>query len=202
MANFLVTRGAKKLVLVSSSGVSSGFQSLFIRRWNEKNVQVVIVDYDSAKPAEAEKLLVEANKLGPVAGIFQLEAVAHTTTASDLSASDFQLVFNQKAESTINLDTASRKLCPQLEHFFVWSSGASGHGTAFNANYGYTDAALTRISEARQAAGYPSVNSVYFRFGGVALYTRRGRDKQCDFKISDRCRMGSHRRCRPIVGRA
>jgi len=167
MANFLVTRGARKLVLVSSTGVSSGFQSLFIRRWSEKNVQVVIVDYDSAKPAEAEKLLVEANKLGPVAGIFHLEAVSHTTTASELSASDFQTIFNQKANSTINLDIASRKLCPQLEHFFIWSSNASGHGTAFNANYGYTDSALTRISEARQAAGYPSTVVEWGAIGDV-----------------------------------
>lgn len=167
MANFLVTRGAKKLVLVSSTGVTSGFQSLFIRRWSEKNIQVVIVDYDSAKPAEAETLLVEANKLGPVAGIFHLEAISHAITASELSASDFQMIFNQKADSTINLDIASRKLCPQLEYFFVWSSGASGHGTAFNANYGYTDSALTRISEARQAAGYPSVSAICFLFDEI-----------------------------------
>lgn len=157
MANFLVTRGAKKLVLVSSNGVTSGFQSLFIRRWKENNVQVVVVDYDTTKPEGAQELLKEANKLGSVSGIFQLEAVLHNISVFDLTADDFLSAFNQKFMSTVNLDYASRKLCPQLNHFFVWSSGTAGHGTAGLANYGYADAALARLSEARKSAGYPSV---------------------------------------------
>lgn len=75
LSNFLVTRGAKKLVLVSRKGVRSGFQSLFLRRWKEKNVQVLNVEYDTTKPEGAEVLLKEANKLGPVGGVFQLAAV-------------------------------------------------------------------------------------------------------------------------------
>lgn len=157
MANFLVNRGAKKLVLVSSNGVRSGFQSLFIRRWRENNVHVISVCYDTSKPDEAEVLLKEANKLGAVAGIFYLEAVFHNISVSDLTTSDFQLAFNQKSASIIYLDIASRKLCPQLKNFFLWSSGASGRGIAGQANFGYADAVLAKISEARQAAGYPSV---------------------------------------------
>lgn len=166
MANFLVTRGAKKLVLVSSNGVSSGFQSLFIRRWKENNIEVVIADYDTTKAEETEALLKESNRLGPIAGIFQLESVLHNISGSNLTAPDFHSAFAQKAVSTINLDMISRKLCPKLEHFFLWSSTTSGHGTAGLANYGYADAVLTKISEARQAAGYPSV--IYFLF-----YTHR-----------------------------
>lgn len=158
MANFLVTRGAKKLVLVSGSGVRSGFQSLFVRRWTEKNVQaVVVIGNDTAKTDGAESLLKEANKLGPVAGIFHLESVLHSISSSDLTATDFRSAFDQKAASAVNLDVASRKLCPQLEHFFLWSSITSGHGTAGQANHGYADAVLGKISESRQAAGYPSV---------------------------------------------
>jgi len=169
MANFLVTRGAKKLMLVTSGGVRSGFQSLFIRRWREKNIQVVIVEYDTTKTEGAETVLKEANILGPVAGIFQLEAVLHHVSVTDLTAPDFHSAFAQKAASTVNFDTASRKLCPQLEHFFVWSSITSGHGVAGQANYGYADAVLAKISEARQAAGYPSVILLLF---STKLYCR------------------------------
>jgi len=158
MANFLVTRGAKKLVLVTSDGVRSGFQSLFIRRWREKHVRVVIAERDTSKPGEAETILKEAAKeLGPVLGIFQLEAVLHGVTVPDLTASDFHSAFVQKAASTINFDAASRKLCPQLEHFFVWSSTTAGRDAPGQAHYGYANAVLAQISEARQAAGYPSV---------------------------------------------
>jgi len=165
MANFLVTRGAKKLVLVSKSGVCTGFQSLFVRRWREKNVEIITVEYDATKPEETESLLKEANKLGPIAGIFQLESVLNNVTISDLTASEFHAAFNQKTAFTINLDVASRNLCPQLEHFFIWSSATSGHGIAGQANYGYADAALAKISEARQAAGFPSV--IYFIYFSI-----------------------------------
>jgi len=161
MANFLVTRGAKKLVLVSSGGVRTGFQSLFMRRWKEKNIEVNVVEYDTTKPEETEKLLKEANQLGQVAGIIHLEGVLHNVSASDLTADDFRSAFDQKATSVINLDKVSRKLCPKLKHFFVWSSATSGHGTAGQADHGYTDSALGKISEARQAAGYPSVIDFY-----------------------------------------
>jgi len=160
MANFLVTRGAKKIVLVSSSGVRTGFQSLFMRRWKEKFVEVAVIEYDTTKPEETEALLKEANIIGPVAGIFHVDSVLHSVSATDLTATDFRTAFDQKAASVKNLDTASQKLCPKLKHFLVWSSGTSGHGTAGQADHGYSDSAIGKISEARQAAGYPSV--IYF----------------------------------------
>lgn len=49
-----------------------------MRRWREKNVQTVTVEYDTTKPEGAETLLKEANKLGPVGGIFQMAAVIIT----------------------------------------------------------------------------------------------------------------------------
>ncbi|XP_022181594.1 fatty acid synthase-like [Myzus persicae] len=167
MANFLVTRGAKKLVLVSSGGVRTGFQSLFMRRWKEKNIEVDVVEYDTTKLEETEALLKEANQLGQVAGIFHVEAVLHSVSASDLTAADFRSAFDKKAASVINLDTASRKLCPKLKHFFVWSSGTSGHGTAGQADHGYTDSVLGKISEARKAAGYPSTVVEWGAIGDV-----------------------------------
>lgn len=167
MTNFLVTRGAKKIVLVSSSGVRTGFQSSFIRRWKEKNIEIAIIDYDTTKPEETVALLKEANQLGQVAGIFHLEAVLHSVSASDLTTADFRSAFNQKAASVINLDTVSRKLCPKLKHFFIWSSGTSGHGTAGQADHGYTDSALGKISEARQAAGFPSTVVEWGAIGDV-----------------------------------
>lgn len=166
MANFLVTRGAKKLVLVSDNGVTSGFQSLFIRRWKENDLDVVTVLYDTTKPAEAEALLKEANKLGPVAGIFQLDDIMHSAGISDLTASDFSSAFNKKCVSTINLDLASRKSCPQLEWFFIWSFRASGRGAT---SHNYVNAVLAKLSEARQAASYPSVNNDYNLFYGVHM---------------------------------
>lgn len=83
MANWLVFRGAKKIVLTSRSGIKTGYQSLCVRRWEESGVKVLISTSDCATPAGAEKLLKEAGSLGPVGGIFNLAAVSVVCSADD-----------------------------------------------------------------------------------------------------------------------
>jgi len=167
MANFLVARGAKKIVLVSNSGVRTGFQSLFMRRWKEKSIEVAVIECDTTKPEETEALLKKANIIGPVAGIFHVDSVLHSVSSTDLTATDFRTAFDQKAASVINLDTVSQKLCPKLKYFLIWTSGTSGHGTAGQADHGYSDSAIGKISEARRAAGYPSTVVEWGAIGDV-----------------------------------
>lgn len=75
LSNWLISRGAKKIVLTSRSGIKSGYQSLCIRRWREKGINVHISTADCTTMSGAEDLLKEANSLGPVGGIFNLAAV-------------------------------------------------------------------------------------------------------------------------------
>ena len=75
LADWIVRRGAKKLVLTARSGVKTGYQSTCIRRWNEEGVKVVISKADASTLQGAEVLLKEASSLGPVGGIFNLAAV-------------------------------------------------------------------------------------------------------------------------------
>lgn len=64
LANWLVTRGAKHVVLTSRSGVRTGYQALCVRRWREIGINVAISTDDVTTPAGAEKLIKAANKLG------------------------------------------------------------------------------------------------------------------------------------------
>lgn len=75
LCNWLIDRGARKVVLTSRSGVRNGYQSVCIRRWIEKGVEVVISTLDVSTPKGAEELLKVASKLGPVDAIFNLAAV-------------------------------------------------------------------------------------------------------------------------------
>lgn len=86
LANWLITRGAKKLVLTSRSGIRSGYQSLCVRRWREKGVQILISTADVTSLSGAEQLLKEAASLGPVAAIFNLAAVSSNSHFFTLSS--------------------------------------------------------------------------------------------------------------------
>lgn len=76
LANWMVFRGAKKIILTSRSGIKTGYQSLCVRRWKESGVTVYVSTKDCTTLDGAESLLNEANALGPVGGIFNLAAVS------------------------------------------------------------------------------------------------------------------------------
>lgn len=75
----------------------------------------------------------------------------------NLTPADYDVVCKPKVIGTKNLDAASRKLCPLLDYFVVFSSVSCGRGNAGQSNYGFANSVMERICEARQAAGIPGV---------------------------------------------
>lgn len=61
-----------------------------------------------------------------------------------------------KADATKHLDEISRKLCPQLKHFVVFSSVSCGRGNAGQSNYGMSNSIMERIMEKRHKEGFPA----------------------------------------------
>ncbi|KAK5643465.1 hypothetical protein RI129_007310 [Pyrocoelia pectoralis] len=169
LTHWLVFRGATKIVLNSRSGVKTGYQSLCIRRWRAKGVNVMISTTDAATEKGAMKLLKEASKMGPVGGIFNLAAVLRDAMMENQSEADFKTVTLPKIDSTKHLDAASRTLAPHLDHFVLFSSVSCGRGNAGQANYGLANSAMERICEARQAAGLPGLAIQWGAVGDVGL---------------------------------
>ncbi|XP_054286913.1 fatty acid synthase-like [Macrosteles quadrilineatus] len=169
LANWMIFRGAKKIVLTSRSGIKTGYQSLCVRRWREQGVQVFVSTADVTSLAGAQQLINEASKLGPVGGIFNLAVVLRDAFMENQSAADFATVCKPKVDGTKMLDTASRKLCPVLDYFVAFSSVSCGRGNAGQANYGLANSAMERICEARQAAGLPGIAIQWGAIGDVGL---------------------------------
>ncbi|XP_012270411.1 fatty acid synthase [Orussus abietinus] len=169
LANWMVTRGAKYLILTSRSGIRTGYQSLCVRRWRELGVNVAISTEDVTTPAGAEKLIQECNKIAPLGGIFNLAAVLRDALISDLEEAHFKAVALPKIDGTKNLDVASRKLCPALDYFVVFSSVSCGRGNIGQTNYGLANSAMERIVEQRQANGLPGLAIQWGAIGDVGL---------------------------------
>jgi len=62
---------------------------------------------------------------------------------------DFTASAGPKALATHHLDVLSRRMCPHLRHFVVFSSLACGYGNAGQTNYGMSNSIMERICEAR-----------------------------------------------------
>ena len=169
LAHWLVSRGARNLVLTSRSGVKTGYQSLMIRRWTEKGVKVSIDTNDVTTLKGAQKMIREAAKMGPVGGIFNLAAVLRDGLIENQTEADFKSVCVPKIDGTKHLDTASREFCPDLDYFICFSSVSCGRGNIGQTNYGLANSAMERICENRQASGLPGLAIQWGAIGDTGL---------------------------------
>ncbi|XP_022172738.1 fatty acid synthase-like isoform X2 [Myzus persicae] len=169
LANWLIVRGAKNIVLTARSGITTGYQAVCVRNWKESGVNVLISKADCSTLKGAQQLIDDSNKLGPVGGVFNLAAVLRDAFLENQTPQDFEIVSKPKVTGTKNLDTVTRKSCPELDHFVVFSSVSCGRGNAGQTNYGFANSVMERICEARQEAGLPGLAIQWGAIGDVGL---------------------------------
>ncbi|KAH6943517.1 hypothetical protein HPB50_022695 [Hyalomma asiaticum] len=155
LADWMVARGCRKLLLTSRSGVRSGYQKLCLRRWRANGVDVLARNSDVADEEEAWSIIDAAASLGPVGGIFNLAIVLRDALLENQTVETFEAACKPKVAGTQLLDQISRQLCPELDHFVVFSSTSCGFGNAGQTNYGYANSVMERICEQRVADGLP-----------------------------------------------
>jgi fatty acid synthase len=169
LAEWLVQRGAKSLVITSRSGIKNNYQRFRINCWQAKGVQVLVSGKNVANVDEAESLLKEAQAINPVGGVFHLAMVLEDALFINQSVERFQNVYDIKFGGGRNLDRLSRKLCPSLEKFVVFSSISSGLGNGGQTNYGLANSAMERLCERRKKDGYPALAIQWGIIGDVGF---------------------------------
>ncbi|OXU23005.1 hypothetical protein TSAR_015483 [Trichomalopsis sarcophagae] len=170
LADWLVLRGAKNLVITSRTGIRNGYQKMRVELWRGYGTNVVIVaDKDASKRDECQSIIETAAKLGPVDAIFNLAVVLKDAVWDNQTPETFEESFKAKAWSTKHLDVLTRKLCPKLRQFVVFSSVSCGRGNAGQTNYGMSNSVMERICERRATEGLPGLAVQWGAIGDVGL---------------------------------
>nr|QNU13192.1 fatty acid synthase 1 [Locusta migratoria] len=172
LADWLILRKAKKLILTSRKGISNGYQQSRIRLWMNYGVKVIVSTADVTTQEGCYNLLVEANKLGSVGGIFNLAVDLQDAVLENQTVESFHKSAGPKAVATGLLDVISQKLCPQLHSFVVFSSVSCGRGNAGQSNYGWSNSVMERICEERHSKGLPAVAIQWGAVGDVGLVAK------------------------------
>ncbi|XP_044275877.1 fatty acid synthase [Varanus komodoensis] len=178
LAQWLIERGAKKLVLTSRSGIRTGYQAKRVQEWKQLGIQVLVSTSDVGTLDGAQCLIQEASQLGPVGGIFNLAMVLKDAMLENQTPELFHEVNKPKYLGTLNLDQVTRQNCPELDHFVVFSSVSCGRGNAGQSNYGFANSTMERICEQRQHDGLPGLAVQWGAIGdvGVVLETMGSND--------------------------
>nr|WRO29226.1 FAS2 protein [Tuta absoluta] len=169
LADWLIMRGARKLLLTSRRGVVNGYQSTRLRAWASYGADVQISTYDITTEAGCEQMLKMANSMGMVEAIFNLAVVLKDSIFQNQTPETFQTSYAPKAMATVHLDKVSKKLCPGLKNFVCFSSVSCGRGNAGQTNYGLSNSVMERICEWRKKLGLPALAVQWGAIGDVGL---------------------------------
>ncbi|XP_045539247.1 fatty acid synthase-like [Papilio machaon] len=169
LADWLIMRGARKVLLTSRRGISNGYQSSRIRAWSAYGADVRISTHDIVTESGCEEMLKMANSMGPVEAIFNLAVILKDSIFQNQTPETFKISFGPKAIATMNLDKLSRKLCPRLKDFVIFSSVSCGRGNAGQTNYGLSNSVMERICEWRKKLGLPALAVQWGAVGDVGL---------------------------------
>ncbi|XP_012511898.1 PREDICTED: fatty acid synthase [Propithecus coquereli] len=169
LAQWLVLRGAQKLVLTSRSGIRTGYQAKQVREWRRQGVQVLVSASNASSLEGARALIAEATQLGPVGAVFNLAMVLRDAMLENQTPESFQDVSKPKYSGTLNLDRVTREACPELDYFVAFSSVSCGRGNAGQTNYGFANSSMERICEKRRHDGLPGLAVQWGAVGDVGI---------------------------------
>ncbi|XP_043664579.1 fatty acid synthase-like [Vespula pensylvanica] len=170
LIDWLVLRNAQNIVITSRNGIRNGYQRMKIKTLESYGVNIkILVGLDVAKRDSCEHILKSAIDYGPVDGIFNLAVSLRDSICINQTPQTFEESFKGKAWATRNLDEITRKLCPDLRHFVVFSSVSCGRGNAGQTNYGMANSIMERICEKRVEEHLPGLAVQWGAIGDVGL---------------------------------
>lgn len=147
------------------------------RVWRDYGAKCVIDTSDISTPAGCLQLIKNAIKLGPVGGIYNLAVVLRDSILENQTPEKFKECLGPKANATKYLDEISRKLCPLIKQFVIFSSVSCGRGNAGQSNYGMANSIMERIIEQRHRDGLPAKAVQWGAVGEVGLVADMMEDK-------------------------
>ncbi|EFA05248.1 Fatty acid synthase-like Protein [Tribolium castaneum] len=178
LADWLVLRGARNLVLTSRTGVQTGYQTQRIKIWQSYGARVNISTITISSKDDCVKLIQEATKLAPVDAIFNLAVVLKDELFENQTEENFRISLTPKAFATKYLDQVSRDLCPNLRFFVVFSSVSCGRGNIGQSNYGMANSIMERVCEKRKSEGFPALAIQWGAIGDVGLVAKMQKDNK------------------------
>ncbi|GFT94620.1 fatty acid synthase [Trichonephila clavipes] len=172
VAKWIMRRGGKNIILTSRYGARTPYHHFFLKKWQKLGVNVQVSTLNVAVKSEAEKLLKEASRIGPVGGIFNSAVILRDAFMDCQTAQDYDDVCGPKASATKYLDELTKKLCPSLDYFVCFSSISCGKGNAGQTNYGYANSVMERVCEERRSAGLHGLAIQWGIIGEVGVVHR------------------------------
>ena len=171
LLHWMLQLGARKFVLTSRSGIKNKYQKYVLDRLKSLGVnmpmfnsEVIVSTHNSNTIEGAKGLIEEAQKMGPIGGVFHLALVLNDCLIENQTIDKFNETIESKTKIFENLDKITRDLSLNLDYFVVFSSVTSGKGNTGQSNYGWANSICERICELRKKDG---LNGLAIQWGPI-----------------------------------
>ena len=174
VAQWMVDKGARNLVVVGRRGIREPYQQYSVDRMrNEFGANVSISQIDIRTEEGIRELIAEASKLGPVGGYFNIAAVYNDAIFMDQTPDTWDTSISPKARATYFFDKLSRELCPDLDYFVCFSSLSAARGNQGQTNYNFGNSFMDSICTRRRKQKLHGVSIQWGVIGDVGEVTER-----------------------------
>ena len=176
LAEWLVERGARFLILTSRTGMLTPYRRRKLQIMEAKGAKACeISTLDVSDEHQAFSLIEMAADFSPngVGGVFHLAVVLRDCLFENQSVKRFKTVLLPKSTGALNIDRALRKfsLHPSYDTplFVMFSSATAGLGNAGQTNYAFANSSMERLCELRNAEGLSSLAIQWGAIGEVGI---------------------------------
>lgn len=158
IAHWLAERGAKRLVLISRSGINSVEGKAVCAQMESLGAQVQVKCVDISNAEAVQQLVASVDDaVYPLRGIFHCAGVLEDGPLVSMTEEKFNMVIKPKMEGAWNLHRATLALQhSQLELFVMFSSVSSMMGNPQQANYIVANSFFDNFAYYRRAQGLAS----------------------------------------------
>ncbi|MCK5480190.1 MAG: SDR family NAD(P)-dependent oxidoreductase, partial [Gammaproteobacteria bacterium] len=171
IAKWLISRGAKTLVLASRRGINNDAASQAVAELEALGAQVSVSQLDVSNADQVKTLLALIRQdMPPLRGIYHAAMVLDDETLAQLDEERFRRVMAPKVDGCWNLHQAS--LQDPLEQFVMFSSISAIVGTPGQAHYAAANGFLDAFVHYRRSKGLAGLSINWGRLGEVGVLSR------------------------------
>ncbi|MHB8885460.1 MAG: type I polyketide synthase [Methylovirgula sp.] len=170
-ARFLAERGARHIVLVGRSGISSKVAEATVAELAANGVDIRVVAMDISDKAAVQRLFaIFGREMPALAGVIHAAMVLEDAVIANLDAEKLDRVLRPKVVGAELLDQMTASM--QLDYFVLFSSVSAMIGNPGQGAYVAANGFLEGLARRRRDAGLPALAIGFGAIANVGVFSR------------------------------
>jgi acyl transferase domain-containing protein/NADPH:quinone reductase-like Zn-dependent oxidoreductase/surfactin synthase thioesterase subunit/NAD(P)-dependent dehydrogenase (short-subunit alcohol dehydrogenase family)/SAM-dependent methyltransferase len=173
VADWMTTKGARHMVLMSRSGPKTDAEKDIIGRMRDRGVEVIVAKGDVSNREDVDRIMQEVkDTMPPLRGIQHAAMVLDDGSIPEIDHDRYLKVFVPKSIGCWNLHKATMDL--EMDHFVLYSSISSVYGNPGQVSYVAGNSFLENFAQFRRSRGMAAMTINWGVLGDVGFVARSG----------------------------